>query len=82
MHAEKRFVARVDLAWPELKIAIEYDGVWHAGSQGQIDHDRKRLNRLVLSGWIVIHVTAARLRDDFDGVVAEIRAAIRTRKAA
>ena len=75
------FVARVDLAWPDLKIAVEYDGVWHAGSQQQIHHDRKRLNRLLASGWIVIHVTAARLRDDLDGIVAEIQVAMRARKA-
>lgn len=23
------FVARVDFAWPELKVAVEYDGAWH-----------------------------------------------------
>jgi hypothetical protein len=25
-----RFLARVDLAWPEQKVAVEYDGLWHA----------------------------------------------------
>ena len=24
------FVARVDFAWPERRVAVEYDGVWHA----------------------------------------------------
>ncbi|HEX6685372.1 MAG TPA: hypothetical protein VF062_21485, partial [Candidatus Limnocylindrales bacterium] len=40
------FVARVDLALPELKIAVEYDGRWHA-SASQLERDRHRLNRLL-----------------------------------
>jgi hypothetical protein len=78
--SEGRFVARVDLAWPDLKIAIEYDGVWHVGSAPQMQRDRQRLNRLVAAGWIVLHVTSARLREDFDGLVAEIRRAIGDRR--
>jgi very-short-patch-repair endonuclease len=72
-----RFVARLDLAWPELKVAVEYDGLWHAGSPEQIHADRRRLNALVGLGWTVLHVTHVRLRDDFDGVVKEIRSALR-----
>jgi very-short-patch-repair endonuclease len=56
------FVARVDLAFREQRIAIEYDGAWHA-EPGQFAKDRRRLNRLVAAGWTVVHVTAADLRD-------------------
>ncbi|MFC0532696.1 DUF559 domain-containing protein [Phytohabitans kaempferiae] len=73
-----RFLARVDLAWPEQKVAVEYDGLWHA-AEDQIHRDRQRLNRLLGADWLVLHVTAKRLRDDFDGVVAELRAALRRR---
>jgi len=69
------FVARVDLAWPSRRVAVEYDGVWHADA-AQLHRDRRRLNRLVAAGWTVIHVTAVRLHDDFDAVVDEIRAAL------
>lgn len=55
------FVARVDLAYPELRIAIEYDGLWHADSD-QFRKDRRRLNALVAAGWVVLHVTAGDLR--------------------
>ncbi|HZM80007.1 MAG TPA: hypothetical protein VFC19_30095 [Candidatus Limnocylindrales bacterium] len=72
------FVARVDLAWPELKIAIEYDGRWHA-SASQLEHDRKRLNRLLGQEWMVFHVTADQLRNNFDELVAQLRSAIRAR---
>ena len=53
-----RFVARVDFAWPEHRLVLEYDGLWHAET-GQFARDRRRLNRLRAAGWQVIHVTAA-----------------------
>lgn len=56
------FVARLDLAYPELRVAVEYDGVWHA-EPGQFARDRSRLNGLTAAGWVVLHVTAADLRD-------------------
>ena len=58
---EEGLIARVDFAYPDLKIAIEYDGLWHA-EPGQFAKDRGRLNRLVAAGWIVLHVTAADIR--------------------
>lgn len=77
----RRF-GRVDLAWPELKLAVEYDGLDHVGSARRMNDDRRRLNRLVAAGWTVLHVTAPRLRDDLPGLIAEIRATIRIRRAA
>jgi very-short-patch-repair endonuclease len=78
LHArDGTIVARVDLAWPELKVAVEYDGHWHGGSVGQIHADRRRLSGLVALGWRVIPVTSIRLRQDFDQLTAEIKAALR-----
>ncbi len=57
---EGRFVARVDFAWPEARVAVEYDGLWHAET-GQFARDRRRLNRLHEAGWRVFFVTAAEL---------------------
>ena len=57
-----RFVARPDFAWPDRKVALEYDGLWH-GEPGQFGQDRQRLNRLQEAGWRVVFVTAAALRD-------------------
>lgn len=53
-----RFIARPDFAWPDRKIALEYDGLWHADAE-QFAKDRRRLNRLREAGWTVIFVTAA-----------------------
>jgi very-short-patch-repair endonuclease len=76
--AEGRFLARVDLAFPELKIAIEYDGAWH-GRPGQLARDRRRLNALVAAGWTVLHVTAGDMHET-DRVVAAVRQLITERE--
>ncbi|NUT32615.1 MAG: hypothetical protein HOV79_06015 [Hamadaea sp.] len=75
------FVARFDLAWPQWRIAVEYDGAWHA-ERTQLERDRARLNRVAGAGWLVLHITAARLRDDFDGFARELREAMISRGAA
>lgn len=66
------FVARVDLAYPDLRVAVEYDGAWHA-EDGQFARDRRRLNGLTAAGWLVLHVTAADLRDPA-ALVSRVRA--------
>ncbi|MEU1888153.1 hypothetical protein ABZ491_22030 [Micromonospora rifamycinica] len=76
--ADGRFVARLDLAWPQFKVAVEYDGLWHNDAD-QFHRDRRRLNQLLGGEWIVLHLTARRLREDFPGFLAEVRAALRRR---
>jgi hypothetical protein len=73
--ADGTFIARVDMAWPQAKVALEYDGHWHAAAD-QMHRDRRRLNRLVAAGWTVLHVTSERLRSDLPGLVREIRTAL------
>lgn len=68
------FVAKVDLAFPDWKIAIEYDGLWHGERRAFLD-DRRRLNRLVAAGWIVLHVTVADLQRP-EQLLARLRALI------
>jgi hypothetical protein len=68
-------IARADFAWPELKIALEYDGLWHADPQ-QFAKDRRRLNRLREAGWTVVFVTAADMHRP-DELIARIAAALR-----
>ncbi len=55
-----RFVARVDLGWPELRFAVEYEGSGHVERLAQ---DRRRLNALQDAGWRVFFVTAADMHD-------------------
>jgi very-short-patch-repair endonuclease len=70
-----RFVARVDLAWPEARLALEYEGAYHF-ADAQLVRDDERIARLRAAGWRVIRVSAADLRDLAD-VVDRVRAALR-----
>ncbi len=75
---DSRVIARVDLALPEHKIAIEYDGRWHEdGAQRALDNDR--LAALRAAGWTVIIVTAELLRDP-RRLVAAVAAAVAERQ--
>ena len=69
--ADGVFVARVVLAYPAAKVAVEYDGAWH-GAPGELRRDRRRINALVAAGWRVRYVTAAGLYRP-DEVVARVR---------
>ncbi len=59
---EGRFVARVDFAWPAKKIALEYDGSYHADPVQQAA-DRSRDAALARLGWTVVHMTSSDLHD-------------------
>ena len=51
----------MDFAWPEHRLAVEYEGAWH-GEPQNVARDRARLNRLTAAGWRVVFVTAADVR--------------------
>lgn len=71
-------VLHPDLAWPEYRVAVEYDGQWHADAD-QLHRDRRRLNLLVGAGWVVLHVTSRRMHTEFPAVLREVRAALNAR---
>ncbi len=57
-----RRVWRVDFAWPEHRVAAEYDGVaWHSGPQAFF-RDRRRTATLQDLGWVVVPIVAEDLR--------------------
>ena len=51
------FVARLDLAWPDRRVAVEYDGAHHRDPR-QHSLDLARHNRLRALGWTVLQVDA------------------------
>ncbi|WP_433648756.1 hypothetical protein ACQP2C_17285 [Micromonospora zamorensis] len=71
-------VLHPDLAWPEYRVAVEYDGKWHSDAD-QLHRDRRRLNLLVGAGWLVLHVTSRRLHAEFPAVLREVRDALVSR---
>ena len=48
---------RLDLAYPSLKIAIEYDGDWHRTDRARFRRDRRKDDVLHELGWRVVRVT-------------------------
>jgi very-short-patch-repair endonuclease len=52
------WVARLDMGWEDVKVAVEYDGEQHRTDRRQYHRDIKRLEKLQRLGWIVIRVTA------------------------
>jgi very-short-patch-repair endonuclease len=53
-------IARVDLAYPELKVAVEYDGHDHT-TDDRRGRDIDRIDRLQRAGWVVVVVTGRQL---------------------
>lgn len=80
VHHAGQWVATVDLAFPNRRLAVEYDGVWH-GAPLQVGSDRDRLNRLHAAGWQVVFVTAQHLREPHR-MVCTVRGALQARHAA
>jgi hypothetical protein len=68
------FLGQVDLAWPEAKLVVEYEGAYHFDGL-QIVRDDRRYARLVAAGWRVIRLSSVDLRD-LDAVVTRIEAAL------
>lgn len=73
------FVARVDLAYPQAKLAIEIDGFRYHSSHRAFDADRRRDARLQTLGWQVLRVTD-RMFDEpryfLNAVKARLRASL------
>ncbi len=68
-----RFIARADAAYPEARIAIEYQSYQeHVGPESLV-RDSRRRNRIKRARWSVIDVTAPELRDGGDDFCGAIR---------
>ncbi len=74
------FIGRVDVAYPNAKIAIEYDSdEFHSGRASQL-RDRGRRQRLIAAGWLPIDVGPADLRGSGTVTFAAIAQALRDRR--
>jgi predicted transcriptional regulator of viral defense system len=63
VRVDGRFIARVDLAYGESRIAIEYDSFEHHTGKVALVRDSTRRNALAAAGWTVLSVTAVDLRN-------------------
>lgn len=66
----------LDMGWPELMVAVEYDGEQHRTDRRQYKWDARRREILESLGWIVVRVLAG---DRPAAVVSRVRAALARR---
>lgn len=66
--ATGRIIAVVDIAFDDVRLAIEVDG--HSSHAQSVQKDSARRNRRVAAGWTVLSITPADIRDRPDHVVS------------
>jgi putative AbiEi antitoxin of type IV toxin-antitoxin system/uncharacterized protein DUF559/transcriptional regulator with AbiEi antitoxin domain of type IV toxin-antitoxin system len=71
-----RFVARLDLAYPEKRVALEIDGFRFHDTRESFDTERARGNELQAIGWKVLRLTSQHLERSPEEVAEWIRRAL------
>lgn len=66
----------IDLAYPDPKVGLEFDGFDYHGRRWRFDADAVRYSELALAGWVIRRVTATQSREE---VVAWVGEALRRR---
>jgi hypothetical protein len=74
------WLARPDLSYPAVKIAIEYEGLHHQQDHGQYSRDIERDGRMIDEGWVVIRVNKDGLFRTPRKVVNRVRKALDARR--
>jgi very-short-patch-repair endonuclease len=77
----EHWIGRVDCAYPEARLIIEFDGRRHWQALLEAEADRERDAELAAAGWRVMRITWRQLTDDPDAVVRRVRAALRQQPA-
>jgi hypothetical protein len=73
---------RVDFAWPDCRVAVEYDGFdWHSGPD-DLRRDRQKRAALGEVGWAVLSIVADDVRRRSWDMVRRIDAELSQRRAA
>ncbi|CAM5294676.1 hypothetical protein MAUB1S_01865 [Mycolicibacterium aubagnense] len=73
---------RLDFAWPDYRVAAEYDGMdWHSGADAMLS-DRYRTSALMDIRWTVVPIIFDDVRRRPDELVSRIDAQIRLARAA
>jgi very-short-patch-repair endonuclease len=71
-----RFIARVDFAYPQARLAIEAYGRRNHSAWTDQEHDLARQNELIAAGWRVIVVTWWRLQNECERLMHTIARAL------
>ncbi|TFV60184.1 DUF559 domain-containing protein [Geodermatophilus sp. DF01-2] len=69
------FLGKVDMAWPEQRVLVEFDGDVHRERRVFVE-DVRRQNGLVLTGWTVLRFTSADVLGRPERVLEVLRTAL------
>ncbi len=67
-----------DLAYPQERLAVEYDGDQHRIDARQYERDIDRLWRIEARGWRVIRINKSHLLGSGGEAIRRVRAALRS----
>jgi hypothetical protein len=68
---------RLDFAWPNCRVAAEYDGVdWHSGPEAFL-RDRRRSSALQELGWLIVPIVAEDVRHRPGELIRQLEAHLR-----
>jgi len=68
---------KADIAFPDIKLAIEIDGSTHRSAEGRV-LDQKKDQCLQQLGWRVLRISNRQISRDFDKAVKRIKSVIRS----
>jgi len=71
-----RLIARIDVAFPAQRLAIEVDGLAYHSDRSRFQRDRTRQNDLINLGWTVLRFTWQDITADPSRVIATVRLAM------
>lgn len=66
----------IDALWEDERVVVELDSRSVHGTRKRFESDRQRDRILVVEGYRTIHVTWQQLRDEPDGIAADLRLAL------
>jgi very-short-patch-repair endonuclease len=72
---------RIDMRWPEHRLALEFDGHRFHGSRAAFERDRRRDQVLAAAGYTVIRVTYRQILEEPYAVIARLAMALQARAA-
>jgi very-short-patch-repair endonuclease len=71
-----RGAVEIDIAWPDLRVALELEGADHRDRSTVHDDDTERQNWIVNDGWHLVRTTYRRWVRSNHAVLAELQAAL------
>jgi predicted transcriptional regulator of viral defense system len=80
IYHDGRFVARVDVAWPRWRVAVEVDGYRYHSDPRTFTADRERGNLITIAGWTLLRTAPATLRDHPERICSDVTEAFGQRR--